>query len=97
MSNKNKKNNYVVENFPDTVEEEVVSQNVSVTQSGTVVNCKNLNVRKSCSKDSPIIEMIAAGSKVVISDGKSNDSFYRVTTSSGTVGYCMKPYISLDE
>ncbi len=62
---------------------------------GTVVNCKNLNVRKRPNQKSEPVLIIGAESKVKVDKSKSTAEFYKVCTASGAEGYCMKQYVQI--
>lgn len=62
---------------------------------GTVVNCKNLNVRKRPNQKSESVLIIGAESKVKVDKSKSTAEFYKVCTASGAEGYCMKQYVQI--
>lgn len=62
---------------------------------GIVFNCTKLNVRQLDSKESRIVDVIDANSKVLINVNKSTNEYYNVITSSGIEGYCLKQYIQI--
>ena len=62
---------------------------------GIVVDCKKLRVRKNPNKYSGVICEIPADTKVVIDLDKSTIQFYKVTTEAGVEGYCMKKFIAV--
>lgn len=55
---------------------------------GIVAGCEKLNVRKAASKDSEILAVIDAGTKVII-DGEE-ENFYKLDN-----GYVMKDFITI--
>lgn len=61
-----------------------------------VTGCKRLNVRKEPSKDAKILCVINEDEELTV-DMMQNDAgdFYKVRTSKGVDGYCMKQYISV--
>lgn len=63
---------------------------------GTVTNCKNLNVRKCPIQSSESIQIICVGSEVKIDKDKSTAEFYKVCTAGGTEGYCKKQFIKVN-
>lgn len=81
----------------DTLSEDDVIEIEDVNNiiDGIVFNCSSLNVRKEASKSSEVVEVIESGSKVLIEISASTDDFYKVTTNSGTEGYCMKKFIDV--
>ena len=62
---------------------------------GTVTECMKLNVRKSPKSDAVIVRVINFASKVEIIPRKTQDDFYKVRLTDGTVGYCMKKFINV--
>ena len=73
------------------------SQNVeeAVPTVGFVDNCVCLRVRKESNVDSEELCIINKLSEVVIDLDNSTDYFYKVTTSEGVEGYCMKKFITI--
>lgn len=59
---------------------------------GIVCGCARLNVRKESDKTSTVICEITAGDQLMIVD-ESDEAFYKVRTSAGVEGYCMKQFI----
>lgn len=62
---------------------------------GTVTECMKLNVRKSPKSDAVVVKVINFASKVEIIPRKTQDDFYKVRLTDGTVGYCMKKFINV--
>ena len=62
---------------------------------GFVDNCECLRVRKESNVDSEELCIINKLSEVVIDLDNSTDYFYKVTTSEGVEGYCMKKFITI--
>ena len=60
---------------------------------GRVDNCARLNVRKEPNIKSEIVEVIDAETDVEIIEVASTEEFYRVKTSDGVEGFCMKDYV----
>lgn len=73
--------------------DQVIENNVKDT--GIVVNCIKLNVRKEPDKTSNIIQIIDALTEVRVIMKDSTYNFYKVILSSGVEGYCMKKFIEL--
>lgn len=61
---------------------------------GTVSGCFNLNVREKPDLRAPVACVIPENAEVIIDEKESTDRFYKVFTSAGIEGYCMKTYIS---
>ena len=67
----------------------------SVQTVGFVDNCECLRVRKESNVDSEELCIISKLSEVVIDLDNSTDYFYKVKTSEGVEGYCMKKFITI--
>ena len=79
--------------------QEIVEESQKVEESvqtvGFVDNCECLRVRKESNVDSEELCIINKLSEVVIDLDNSTDYFYKVTTSEGVEGYCMKKFITI--
>lgn len=73
--------------------QEIVEEAVETV--GFVDNCERLRVRKESNVDSEELCIINKLSEVVIDLDNSTDYFYKVTTSEGVEGYCMKKFITI--
>ena len=62
---------------------------------GYVDNCNRLNVRKEPSINSKIVAVIGEGSDLEIIEVASTEEFYRIKTSDGVEGFCMKDYVTV--
>ncbi len=69
----------------------ITEEHVVVT--GKVEGCARLNVRSESNKDSEVLCIIDKSAEVVIDLENSTDDFYKITTSQGIDGYCMKKFI----
>ena len=80
--------------------QEIVEESQKVEESvqtvGFVDNCECLRVRKESNVDSEELCIINKLSEVVIDLDNSTDYFYKVTTSEGVEGYCMKKFITIN-
>lgn len=66
-----------------------------VTVVGMIVNCDRLRLRKTpCVKDNVIGEL-DSGDVLVIDMDASIGEFYKVTTSTGISGFCMKKFVKI--
>ena len=79
--------------------QEIVEESQEVEEAvqtiGFVDNCEHLRVRKESNVDSEELCIINKLSEVVIDLDNSTDYFYKVTTSEGVEGYCMKKFITV--
>lgn len=62
---------------------------------GKVSGCKKLNIRKEPNGEAEILDVISSGSEVMIDESESVDEFYKIYAESGTEGFCMKQYITV--
>lgn len=65
------------------------------TVSGIVTNCICLNVRKQPDIHADVAVVIDALTQVSVDLDASTEDFYKVTTSDGADGFCMRKYIAL--
>ena len=86
-------NNKAVSEAAD--EKKEVAPNTETVVYGTVVNCKNLNIRKRPTQKSEVIQIIEADSTVQVDKNKSTADFYKVCTATGAEGYCVKQYVKI--
>ena len=79
--------------------QEIVEESQKIEEAvqtvGFVDNCECLRVRKESNVDSEELCIINKLSEVVIDLDNSTDYFYKVTTSEGVEGYCMKKFITI--
>ena len=61
---------------------------------GTVVGCTKLNVRAYPSTNSNVVCVINANDVVSIDPDKSNKDWFKVLTSNGSVGFCMRKFVN---
>ena len=89
--------------FPDTenkeskdVDNEVVELSTEIEPLiGFVDDCERLRVRKKSNVDSEELCILDKMSEVVVDLDNSTDYFYKVKTSEGVEGYCMKKFIKI--
>lgn len=79
------------EELEDTIQEQYI-RNI---RTGIVTNCSRLNIRKEPNVDSDIACSVSNNTEVIIDEESSNDGFYKITTSAGIEGFCMKKYIEI--
>ena len=78
----------------EEVVEEVVEEQLP-DPFGIVVDCAKLNVRKAPSANADIVCVIDASTNLVVDSKASTDEFYKICTSAGIEGYCMKKFIKI--
>lgn len=62
---------------------------------GVVTNCVRLNVREDSEPNAKIVGSINASTELVIDMAESTDEFYKIITSAGIEGFCVKKYITI--
>lgn len=65
------------------------------TDFGIVTNCLYLNVRKRPDINADVAVVIDALTHVVVDLDASTEDFYKVVTSDGIEGFCVKKYITI--
>lgn len=63
---------------------------------GKVNGFKSLYVRKEASKDSEPVGIVTDKDDISIDVARSTDDFYKVITSNGLEGYCVKEFVKID-
>lgn len=83
-------------NKPEAVldEEQTVEK---VLRIGFVSDCNKLRVRKEPTFVGESLMVLDKGTEVRVDDEASTDRFYKIYTSSGFSGYCMKDFIRIEE
>ena len=62
---------------------------------GVVTDCLKLNLRAEPSLDAEVICEINASTELVITPEESTNYFFKVCTSAGIEGFCMKKFITI--
>lgn len=78
----------------DICEEPEVVEAVKVVY-GKPSKCQKLNVREKPDPMARVLEVIDQNARVEIDEGASTKMWYKVTTPAGTVGYCMKEFMTI--
>lgn len=76
-------------------DEEIAEVNTDGSLTGIVSGCVKLNLRKEASKDSDVLLVLNEDTELVVDPAESTEDFYKVCTSSGVEGYCMKKFITI--
>jgi hypothetical protein len=85
----------VVATVPETAAE-IVNEPVEPRAAiGVVTDCVRLNVREDPESNASIVGSINVSTELVIDIAESTDDFYKVITSAGIEGFCMKRYITI--
>ena len=84
---------------PETTEETKPVEPVAEVKESTptigVVNCKLLRMREAANTDADVICELPEGTEVQIDKVSSTTDFYKVTTTAGAEGFCMKKFITI--
>ena len=100
----NESQNEVIEEaqeINETVEEVDESQNEVVEETnsnkiGKIFGYEKLYVRKDPSVDSEPVGIVTSNDDLAIDEYHSTDDFYKVYTSNGLEGYCVKKFVRID-
>ena len=95
-----------IEETTEKVTEEVTDQEVIVPSIdnnvenneviGKISGFEKLYVRKEASKDSEPVGIVTDKDDLSIDVARSTDDFYKVITSNGLEGYCVKEFVKID-
>ena len=75
------------------IEEPKVEESKYLT--GIVTDCLHLNVREDPHPTATILGVISASTELIIIEEESTTDFYKICTSAGLEGYCMKKFITI--
>lgn len=87
------KNKYQASQETEVIQDNIAEVKVNTAKVGIVTGCSKLNVREEPKTDSAIISEISCQAEVMIEETESTEDFYKVCTSFGVEGFCMKKYI----
>lgn len=88
-------NDAMEEVFEEIINEVIETPVDDKTTVGYLTNCKKLNVRKKADANSEVLCIVDEKAILTIDLDKSTKDFYKVCTSSGIEGYCMKQFIAV--
>lgn len=91
---KNKENKTVVEQTTEVVNDTLVVEEKAVVYIGKIRDCDKLNVREEPTLEAKVVCKLDKLSEVYVDKSKSTRDFYKILTSTGVNGYCMKKYMS---
>ena len=77
---------------PEIVEEPGEKKNLT----GHISGCELLNVRRDPDPSSPVVTVLNTSAMVMVHEKGSTPEFYKVTTTEGVSGYCMKKFIEFN-
>lgn len=89
-------NNVTMNEVFNEVMDEIVDEKPVEKVDGVVTGCAKLNVRKEAKMGTTVLCVLTKGDDIVVDLENSTEDFYKVCTSSGVEGYCMKTYISVN-
>lgn len=91
----------IIEDAPtvETGVETVTEQEPMIEESepviGVVTDCTRLNVRECPHSTAMVLGVITAATELIIIEEESTEEFYKICTSAGLEGYCMKKFITI--
>lgn len=88
-----------VETTTEVMQTEKVEQEPEVEEpkfvTGIVTDCVKLNVREDPNSTATILGTITAATELIVSKEESTEDYYKICTSVGLEGYCMKKFITI--
>lgn len=87
--------NQEVEKKEELEEEKEEDDNLNLVI-GHVANCDRLHVRAEATRASASLGIIDSTIELAIDESNSTEDFYKVTTSNGIEGYCVKDFVKID-
>ena len=85
-----------VEEVFDNVIEEVINEEPIIEEvKGYLTNCSKLNVRATAAKDANVLCILDRDDEVKVVLDNNTSEFYKICTSAGVEGYCMKQFIAV--
>ena len=95
FSNHAEPNTTELENLNEVTEADTVVEKKVEPRHGIVTNCLRLNIRNEPNQNAKILCEVTAMADLVIDEAESTDDFYKVSTSVGIKGFCMKKYVTV--
>lgn len=83
------------EKLKEITESETVVEKKIEPRHGIVTDCLRLNIRKEPNQNAKVLCEVTAMSDLVIDEAESTEDFYKVSTSDGVKGFCMKRYVTV--
>lgn len=80
----------------DESQNEVVEEETNSNKIGKIFGYEKLYVRKDPSVDSEPVGIVTSNDDLAIDEYHSTDDFYKVYTSNGLEGYCVKKFVRID-
>lgn len=77
----------------EEVKEEIVTPVVEEVKKYLIVTADKLNVRKSASIESDVMEVVSKNDKLLLTSDKVTKGFYSIETPAGVKGYVMKDFV----
>lgn len=62
---------------------------------GVVSDCKKLNIRKAPNKDADVVCVVTEDTELTIAPHSVDKPWYRVTTTDGVKGFCMREFVTI--
>lgn len=96
VENKNENENEIKKvEESEHLEEQTEINEANNQVNGVVSDCEKLNVRLAPDKNSEVVCIIDQATELIIELDKSTDDFYKIITSAGLNGYCMKKFVTI--
>lgn len=92
---KSKENKTIVEPTLESSNEATLVEEKAAVYIGKIRDCDKLNVREEPSLEAKVLCRLDKNSEVEIDKTNSTKEFYKIYTSSGISGYCMKKHMSI--
>ena len=92
---KSKENKTVVEPTVESMPEIAPVEEKVAVYIGKIRDCDKLNVREEPNLEAKVLCRLDKNSEVEIDKTNSTKDFYKICTSSGISGYCMKKHLSI--
>ena len=79
-----------------TVTEEVKTEETksAAVATGVVAGCTKLNVRSKPNTNGDVVAVINAGDEFSIDADESTDEWFKISTTNGVKGYCMRKFVN---
>lgn len=62
---------------------------------GIVTGCKKLNIRERPTVKAPVVCEAVCETELMVDENESTEEFYKVYTSAGIEGFCMRKFIEI--
>ena len=88
-----------VEDIVEDIQAVEVEQEYKIEEpvylTGVVIDCVKLNVREDPQPTATILGVVAVDTELIVIEAESTKDFYKICTSAGLEGYCMKKFVTI--